>query len=112
VIMPVTATRYLPQGLNQENQASQGPATRIDVRVLRAAEPGWTSRSFPLRTVRVQASFDGGKVWHAVRLAARGNHWVALVPAAHAGYVALRSTVTDARGDSTVQTIDRAYQIG
>ena len=35
----------------------------------------------------------------------------AFVPAPAAGYVALRSTVTDVRGDSTVQTIYRAYQI-
>lgn len=112
VMMPVTSTRYLPQRLTDENRARLGPATRIVVRVLRAAEPGWVSRNFPLRTVRVQASFDGGKVWRAVRLVRRGSHWLALVPAAKSGYVALRSTVTDTRGDSTVQTIYRAYQIG
>jgi hypothetical protein len=111
VMMPVTSTRYMPEGLTGENQAPQGTATRIVVRVLRAAEPGWISRNFPLRTVHVQASFDGGKVWRAVRLLRRGGHWLALVPAAKSGYVALRSTVTDTHGDSTVQTIYRAYQI-
>jgi len=111
VMMPVTATRYVPQGLDLENRAPAGPATRINVSVLRASEPGWTSRGYPLSTISVQASFDGGAHWQTVRLVRQGGHWVALVPAPAAGYVALRSTVTDVRGDSTVQTIYRAYQI-
>jgi hypothetical protein len=46
-----------------------------------------------------------------VRLVRQGAGLVAFVPAPAAGYVALRSTVTDIQGDSTVQTIYRAYQI-
>jgi hypothetical protein len=111
VMMPVTATRYLPQGLDLENRATAGPATRINVSVLRASEPGWTSHSYPLKSLSVQASFDGGAHWQDVRLVRQGGHWVASVPAPAAGYVALRSTLTDVRGDSTVQTIYRAYQI-
>jgi hypothetical protein len=109
--MPVTSTAYRPQGLDLENQAQAGRATRISVRVLRASEPGWTSRGYPLSSVSVQASFDGGAQWRTVPLVRRGAGWVAFVPAPAAGYVALRSTVTDIRGDSTVQTIYRAYQI-
>jgi hypothetical protein len=111
VPMPVTSTAYLPQGLNLENQAPAGRSTRINVRVLPASEPGWTWRSFPLSSISVRASFDGGAQWHKVRLVRQGAGWVAFVPAPAAGYVALRSIVTDIRGDSTVQTIYRAYQI-
>jgi hypothetical protein len=111
VMMPVTATSYLPQGLDPRNQAPAGASTRINVRVLRASEPGWTSRSYPMKSISVQASYDGGAQWHDVRLVRQGGHWVAFVPAPAAGYVALRSTVTDVRGDSTVQTIYRAFQI-
>ncbi len=111
VMMPVTATRFVPQGLNLENQAPAGVSTRIGVRVLPASEPGWTSHPHRLKTVSVQASFDGGRTWRSVRLVRRGGSWVAFVPASAAGYVALRSTVTDVRGDSTAQTIYRAYQI-
>jgi hypothetical protein len=111
VIVPVTATRYLPQGLDLENRVPAGRSTRISLRILRASEPGWTSHSSPLSSVSVQASFDGGAQWHNVRLVRQGVGWVAFVPAPAAGYVALRSTVTDTRGDSTVQTIYRAYQI-
>jgi hypothetical protein len=111
VIVPVTSTAYLPQGLDLENEAPAGRSTRINVRVLRASGPGWTSHSYPLSSISVQASFDGGAQWHKVWLVRQGAGWVAFVPAPAAGYVALRSTVTDIRGDSTVQTIYRAYQI-
>ncbi len=110
VTMPVTATSFLPEGLDLENRAPAGRSTRINVRVLRASAHG-TSRSYPLSSISVQASYDGGAQWHNVRLIRQGGHWVAFVPAPAAGYVALRSTVTDIRGDSTVQTIYRAYQI-
>jgi len=110
VMMPVTSTAYLPQGLDLENQAPAGRATQVNVRVLPAPEPG-TSRGYPLSSISVQASFDGGTHWHTVRLVQQGAGLVAFVPASAAGYVALRSTVTDMRGDSTVQTIYRAYQI-
>jgi hypothetical protein len=110
-MMPVTATSYVPQGLDLENRAPAGSSTRINVRDQRASEPGWTSASYPLRSIAVQASFDGGAHWQNVRLVRQGGHWVVFVPAPAAGYVALRSTVTDVRGDSTVQTIYRAYQI-
>jgi hypothetical protein len=111
VVLPVTSTAYLPQGLDLENEAPAGRSTRINVRVLRASEPGWTSQSLPLKSISVRASFDGGAQWHKVRLVRQGTGWVAFAPAPAAGYVALRSTVTDIRGDSTVQTIYRAYQI-
>jgi len=111
VMLPVTSTAYLPQGLDLENQAPAGRSTRINVRVLPASKPGWTSPSIPLESISVRASFDGGAEWHKVRLVQQGAGWVAFVPAPAAGYVALRSTVTDMRGDSTVQTIYRAYQI-
>lgn len=110
-LMPVSSTRYLPRGLNEENQAQPGPATRIGVHVTPARTPGWATHTYRLRTVRVQASFNGGKTWRTVRLVRHGSYWLAMVPAAGAGYVALRSTVTDVRGDRTVQTIYRAYQI-
>ena len=111
VTMPVTSTAYLPQALNLKNQAQAGRPTRINVRVLRASEPGWTSTGYPIKSISVRASFDGGAQWHKVRLVRQGAGWVAFVPAPAVGYVALRSTVTDIRGDSTVQTIYRAYQI-
>jgi hypothetical protein len=111
-VLPVTVTRYVPEGLNVENQAPAGARTTLAVHVELAAQAGWTSHSYPLKTVRIQASFDGGVVWHTLTLVRHDGYWLAIVPAANAGYVSLRSTVTDVHGDSTVQTIYRAYQIG
>jgi hypothetical protein len=47
-----------------------------------------------------------------VPLAAHGGEWLAKVRDPASGFVSLRSTVTDIKGDSTVETINRAYGIG
>ena len=65
-----------------------------------------------LITVRLQVSYNDGKSWHTVSLARHGRGWTASVHDPASGYVSLRSTVIDSAGDSTVQTIDRAYQVG
>jgi hypothetical protein len=61
--------------------------------------------------VRLEASNDGGKTWHLVPVVAHRTFWLAQVPDPASGYVALRSIVTDIKGDSTVETIYRAYGI-
>lgn len=104
---PVTITRYVARGLNADNQAPAAGTTKLALRVVAAPNSG-----FRLKTLTVQASSDGGKTWHAVTVVRQGGHWLATVHDPSAGYVALRSTVTDTAGNSTVQTIYQAYAIG
>jgi hypothetical protein len=47
-----------------------------------------------------------------VRLAGSGSEWLAKVRHPASGFISLRSTVTDIKGDSTVETINRAYGVG
>jgi hypothetical protein len=109
---PVTLTRSWPGGLNLSNQAAPGSTTPLTFSVDRAPNKDVRTPRYRFKTIAVQASFDGGKTWHTVKVRSAGRYWQASVrnPSA-AGYVALRSTVVDVKGDSTVQTIYRAYRI-
>jgi hypothetical protein len=110
--MPVTATRFVPRGLNLENQAAPGGNTVIKVSVARPRANGSISPPrYRLRTFRVQASVNGGKTWRTVKLVQHGRYRLATVPDPASGYVALRSTVIDSHGDKSVETIYRAYAI-
>jgi hypothetical protein len=108
--IPVTATRFVPSGLDLQNQAAPGASTSIKVSILRPS--GYISPPrYSLRTFLVQASVDGGSTWQTVKLVRHGSYWLATVPDAASGYVALRSTVIDSHGDKSVETIYRAYAI-
>jgi len=49
--------------------------------------------------------------WRALKVSKAGRSWVVSVTDPAGGSVTLRSTVIDVNGDSTVQTIFRAYGI-
>lgn len=111
-LMPVTATRFVPRGLNPRNQATPGAATVVEVSVVRPGQSGYISPPrYSLRTVRVQASVDGSRTWQTVKLVRHGGNWLATVHDPASGYVALRSTLIDSRGNKSVETIYRAYAI-
>jgi hypothetical protein len=65
-----------------------------------------------VKSVRVWSSADGGRTWKAATVTHSGTAWQASVHNPASGAVALRSEVTDAAGDSSVQTVYRAYAIG
>jgi hypothetical protein len=108
---PVTETVYRPAGLNLLNQAAAGGHTMLHITVDRAGNEFSPARRYRLRTVRVQMSVNGGATWRALKLTRRGRDWLATVPDPASGYVSLRSVVTDVHGDSSVQTIYRAFAI-
>jgi hypothetical protein len=111
-LMPVTATLFVPSGLDLQNQAAPGASTVVKVSVVRPRASGYISPpTYSLRTFEVQASVDDGSTWQTVKLVRHGSYWLATVPGAASGYVALRSTVIDSHGDKSVETIYRAYAI-
>jgi hypothetical protein len=112
VLVPVTATRFVPEGLNLQNQAQASARTVVQVQVVEPRAAGFISPpQYAVRTVRVEVSFNDGKTWHAVTVAGHGTAWKATVKDPGSGYVSLRSTVTDSAGDSTTETIYQAYAI-
>jgi hypothetical protein len=111
VNFPVTVTAYEPRGLSMSNQAQPGSTTTVPFQIARNGQDGDRTRQYPFRSVRVLASFNDGKSWHHVAVSRHGRNWLAVVHDPASGYVALRSIVTDSHGDSTTQTIYRAYAI-
>jgi hypothetical protein len=111
VSFPVTETVYQPEGLNIANQAAPGGHTTLRITVDRAGGQGSPAPHYRLRKVLVQMSVNGGATWRTLRLVHRGAFWLATVPDPASGYVSLRSVVTDVHGDSSVQTIYRAFAI-
>ena len=105
--LPVSAATFTASALDMNNDAAPDAVTALRMRVSRG-RPGRTYRS---KTVRLQLSVDDGKTWRSIALTAHRGYWIAEIPDPASGFVSLRSTVTDFRGDTTVQTIYRAYGI-
>jgi hypothetical protein len=111
--VPAYVARIWAGGLNIDNQAAAGGSTTLNIHILRTHDKGIPrARRHRLTSVRAQVSFDGGKTWQALGLKHLGGAWQATVNDPETGFVALRTTVTDSRGDTSEQTIYRAYAIG
>ncbi len=89
------------------NDAAPGSVTPIHLTIFR----GRPYRPYRIKSVTLEVSRDGGKSWHQVPLTGSGSDWLARVRDPATGFVALRTTVTDIKGNSTVETVDRAYGI-
>ncbi|HEY1621697.1 MAG TPA: hypothetical protein VGG25_29020 [Streptosporangiaceae bacterium] len=99
-----TNTLFQPRGLSTENSAVPGARTSVVIHVLH----GGTTK---LRSVEVQESGSGGKTWHRLRLTRGGSGWQGVITDPASGFVSLRSTVKNVKGDSTVETVYHAYGI-
>ncbi len=109
---PVTVTEFRPAGLGMSDDTQGAPTTTIKILLLRGGGGPVHTPRYRLTTVQVQASFNDGHSWHTLALTAESGYWLASVanPAAP-GFVDLRSIVTDAHGDKTVETVTRAYLV-
>jgi hypothetical protein len=111
--LPARVVRTTARGLNLNNQAAPGGTTTLLVRVVQAHANGYIrAHRYRVKSVRMLVSFDGGRTWQNLRLIRRGSHWLATVHDPASGFAALRSIVTDSRGDRYEQTIYQAYAIG
>jgi hypothetical protein len=108
---PVTVTTMEPRGLSALNQAKPGATTTLQLLVVRAGQPDQPAARYPLTSVRVLASVNGGATWQTLTISRQHGYWLATVHDPPSGYVALRSVVTDAHGDRSVETIYRAYGV-
>ncbi|MEU9456432.1 hypothetical protein [Streptomyces sp. NPDC048277] len=113
MVAPVFLTRFLPTGLNSHNQAAPSSTTTVDVTAGRSSQgPDAKLTKVTAKSVKVWSSADGGKTWKAATVKRSGSAWQASVHNPASGAVALRSEVTDAAGDRSVETVYRAYAIG
>jgi len=103
----LAALRLLPGGLDRRDQAGSGALTPVTMQVQENSDP-----SVAITAVRAHMSADDGKTWHAVRVRARGGHYVFTVrDPRQAGFVSLRLYVRDAAGNSESLTVIHAYGV-
>jgi hypothetical protein len=112
MVAPVFMTRFLPVGLDSHNQAGANSTTTVDVSAGRGSQGDARFTTVIAKSVRVWSSADGGRTWKAAAVKHSGSTWQAAVHNPASGAVALRSEVTDAAGDRSVETVYRAYAVG
>ncbi|MGI5525566.1 S8 family serine peptidase [Micromonospora sp. CA-259024] len=91
--------------------------TDLDGKAKRNAELTVTALHLPtateasaIRTVTLDVSYDDGATWHHAKLQHKGDGWRTRIDAPRtAGFVTLRTTARDARGNSVEQSITRAF---
>ncbi len=67
-----------------------------------------------VRQFTVEASYDGGATWRRLPAVPNGKGYTVLappVPRGGDGYVALRTSLRDADGNTLRQTVERAYGV-
>jgi hypothetical protein len=98
----------IARGLDARNRAGAHSVTKLALRVYAA---GSVSASLQ-RTVKVWASSDDGKAWHAVSVRRAGSQYVVSVRnSATAGFTSLKLYVSDGSGHSEDLTVIRAYGV-
>ncbi|OLB82750.1 MAG: hypothetical protein AUI14_00075 [Actinobacteria bacterium 13_2_20CM_2_71_6] len=106
-ILPLSAIRFAP-GLDSKESAPAGRSFSLPVSVQR--QPGGPAAGTGSLTVEV--SYDNGKTWKAASVTTTSDGWTAqLSHPRKAGYVSLRAKYADAAGNTTEETIIRAYRI-
>ncbi|MEY9838369.1 hypothetical protein [Streptacidiphilus sp. EB103A] len=114
-VLPGYTAQLSPAGLGGFNQATPKSTTDVAVYLSRTQGNGWYGPGFAKETVKslqMWSSGDNGKTWQTIQVSRSGNHFVAAVHNPASGAVALRTLVTDTQGNTSDQTIVRAYAIG
>ncbi|MGX7673931.1 S8 family serine peptidase [Plantactinospora sp. DSM 117369] len=101
--LPVSAVRFAPT-LAAGNSAPAGRSFDIPVTVQR--QPG--APHADVRRLTVDASYDDGRTWQRATIR---NGIATLIHPTRPGYVSLRASTTDSAGNTTIQTLVRAYRI-
>jgi hypothetical protein len=110
--VPVAEIAFLPLGLDMANQAKPGSLSYVRAWPTQNAYVYRSGSASAARTFRVQVSYTDGKTWSTVRAVWHGSYWLFAVHDPKSGFVTLRSTALNAAGDSSVETIYRAYGVG
>ncbi|MGW7541530.1 hypothetical protein ACWGKQ_10490 [Streptomyces sp. NPDC054770] len=80
VVAPVFLTSFVPDGLNNRNQAAAGSTTTVTVSPERGSQgPDAKFTKVPPKSCRFWASTDGGKTWKSAPVTRSGSAWKAQV---------------------------------
>ncbi|GAA2810432.1 S8 family peptidase [Kribbella solani] len=103
--LPLSVVRFMP-AVDPHNQARAG-----QVRVPIAIERQEGAAPARVRSLAVDVSYDDGDTWRAARVTRTGAGFVANVHNRPNGFISLRSRLSDSAGDTSDQTIIRAYHV-
>jgi hypothetical protein len=101
---------FLPEGMSLTNSAAPGSKTTV---LLRFARQSSDTGNIPRDAVtKVQAWFSAdGTHWKSVAVRHTSGGWIATVPNPVKGDVSLRVQATGSHGDTTSETVYKAYAI-
>ncbi|GAA3811637.1 S8 family serine peptidase [Streptomyces chiangmaiensis] len=105
--LPLYAVRMAPE-LDEWNRATAGRELDIPVLIQRTVGAAET----PIRTFTVEVSYDEGRTWQSAKVNGSGMKRTVTVDSPRrlsGGSVSLRTSVTDAAGNSFKQTVIKAY---
>jgi hypothetical protein len=111
-IAPAFWASFVPAGLNSSNQAKPDTTTTVAVTPVRSSsDPNAPVVADSVKKVQVWSSTDGAH-WTALVVRHSGSGWsVSVKNPAKAGYVYLRAEVTGSHGDTSTETVYRAYAV-
>ncbi|MGW0771728.1 hypothetical protein [Streptomyces sp. NPDC002676] len=106
--IPIIFPRY---GLPEDGNKTLAPADGQKITLTATGHAGYTPAA--LTGAELSYSYDGGTTWTEAPVAEHDGTWTATVD--HAGasgkQVTLKAELTDARGNSVIQTVARAYDV-
>jgi hypothetical protein len=109
--VPVAVLAFLPLGLNIDNFARRASLTYVRAWPTQdnyqfAPGPASAAQAFI-----AEASSNDGKTWRKVRAVRHKGFWLLAVRNPKSGFVSLRATVVSSSGDTSIETIYRAYGV-
>lgn len=108
VRLPLSTVTFSPK-VDDHNTAPAGQAFSIPVTV--AAQPD--SAAGKTRRLGVEVSYDDGQTWQRAPVASHGGKYTVQVNhPAGTGFVSLRASAEDDRGNTVAQTVIRSYRFG
>jgi hypothetical protein len=110
-IVPAFWASFVPAGLNTSNQAKPGSTTTVKVTPIRSSwDPNAAVVADSVTKVQVWSSGDGVH-WTALAVTHNSSGWSVQVHNPASGNVYLRSTITGSHGDTSTETVYKAYAI-
>jgi hypothetical protein len=104
-------TSFIPAGLSNANSAAPSSQTTVTLRPYRdASNPNVPAPSDTVTKIQAWWSSDGAH-WHLLTVSHNTSGWHVTVPNPASGTVSLRAQVTGSHGDTSTETVYKAYAI-
>jgi hypothetical protein len=109
--VPVAVFAFLPLGLNITNLARPASLTYVRAWPTQGNYQFAPGKASAARSFVAEASSNDGRTWRKVRAVRHKGFWLLAVRNPQSGFVSLRATVISSSGDTSIETIYRAYGI-